>query len=136
MLPPTFYHVSKEQHLHKGKSKDCRLCNKSVKTTQIEKSKSNGSAGGKKNKTTTARVCSVCGVKIDRKNKSGLCITCFNERRRVQQKGPAIGPRVCSIKGCNTSLSVVNQSGLCASCFRKSEHWKQQTERVAEKADA
>lgn len=51
------------------------------------------------------RNCTGCGSGLNgRKNKSGLCLTCFNAARRAQMKQ-------CSV--CSTQLTSKNTSGRC-----------------------
>ena len=134
MTKQYIYHTSPDQHIHKGPSSDCPTCRRAKKKkvkTKKEKCQVSGKSGGKKSAAVTHTRKCPCGAKINRDNKTGLCIKCYNKQRRIEKeklKPPQVGPRYCSADGCNTKLSPGNTSGLCAKCFRKSDRWRQRRE--------
>lgn len=133
MLKKYIYHTY-EYTIHKGPAASCPIC-KRLKKTAVEKTntkascKKSGRTGGKKRDSNkklkvAPPVCSECGKKIDRKNKTGLCIICYNKSRASKKGSDSI--RICSTEGCNNRLNPSNQTGLCHKCFTKSEYWNKQ----------
>jgi len=137
MTKKYFYHVSPNHNIHKGTSASCTLCKREKvhrKKASKATTKTSGKKGGKKSSKrakkvrhdkATPRTCSVCGKKIDRKNKSGLCIVHYNEQRNVAKKKADASRKQCSMEGCTNLLGPTNQSGLCFKCFAKSDAWNQ-----------
>ena len=130
MPKKSVYHVSNDHQIHKGPLDKCRRCKRHKKTkTKTEKCKVSGSSGGKKAAATVnTRKCS-CGSPIHHQNKSGMCIKCLNEKRRIDKlenkKSKVAVPKRCNSEGCNRKLTPTNQSGLCAKCYQKSDAWRQ-----------
>ena len=63
--------------------------------------------------------CKNCNKEISKRNKVGLCKSCYIKSITKEGKYSRVIKKHCSI--CSTILERNNQSGLCKSCSKKNK---------------